>query len=103
MLYALSHHLTAKAAHNHRKKRQRHAAVMVRFEELLSKRIDQKLSMTQLCAELGVPERTLRMCCHEFLGLSPTRYILLQRLNRARAALQRADPSTASVAKVARN
>jgi transcriptional regulator GlxA family with amidase domain len=31
------------------------------------------------------------------------RYLLLQRLNRARAALRRADPSKASVAEVARN
>jgi hypothetical protein len=43
------------------------------------------------------------MCCAEFLGVSPIRYLLLQRLNRARAALRRATPSTASVAEVARN
>jgi transcriptional regulator GlxA family with amidase domain len=43
------------------------------------------------------------MCCTEFLGVSPSRYLLLQRLNRARAALRRANPSTASVAEVARN
>jgi AraC-like DNA-binding protein len=34
---------------------------------------------------------------------SPARYLLLQRLNKARGALRRADPSTASVAEVARN
>ncbi|OAF02974.1 hypothetical protein AYJ54_25610 [Bradyrhizobium centrolobii] len=76
---------------------------MVRFEEALSKRIDQKLNMPTLCAEIGVAERTLRMCCAEFLGVSPTRYLLLQRLNKARAALRRADPSKSSVAEVARN
>jgi transcriptional regulator GlxA family with amidase domain len=43
------------------------------------------------------------MCCVESLGVSPTRYLLLQRLNRARAALRRADPSTTSVAEIARN
>jgi transcriptional regulator GlxA family with amidase domain len=59
--------------------------------------------MPALCAELGVPARTLRMCCAEFLGVSPTRYLLLQRLNKARAALRRADPSKATVAEVARN
>ena len=66
-------------------------------------RLDQKLSVPKLCAEVGVAERTLRMCCAEFLGVSPMRYLLLQRLNRARAALRRADPSKASVAEVARN
>jgi transcriptional regulator GlxA family with amidase domain len=59
--------------------------------------------MPALCAEIGVPERTLRVCCAEFLGVSPTRYVLLQRLNKARSALRRADPSTTSVAEVARN
>ena len=48
-------------------------------------------------------ERTLRMCCAKFLGVSPTRYLLLQRLNKARAALRRADPAKASVAEVARH
>ena len=75
---------------------------MVRFEEVLTKHIDWKLNMQALCAEVGVAERTLRMCCAEVLGVSPTRYVLLRRLNRARAALRRADPSTASVAEVAR-
>jgi AraC-like DNA-binding protein len=85
------------------KTRHHHAAVMVRFEEALTRHIDQKLSMPTLCAELGVAERTLRMCCAEFLDVSPVRYALLKRLNRARAALRCANPSTASVAEVARN
>jgi AraC-like DNA-binding protein len=104
MLHALVHCLAgehetdaiARARHHH-------AAVMARFEEALTKHIDQKLNMPALCAEVGVAERTLRMCCTEFLGVSPTRYLLLQRLNRARAALRRADPSTTSVAEIARN
>ena len=51
----------------------------------------------------GVPERTLRACCTEFLGMSPSRYHLLRRLNLARSALRRADPETTSVAEIARN
>jgi transcriptional regulator GlxA family with amidase domain len=42
------------------------------------------------------------VCCTEFLGMSPTRYLLLRRLNMARSALRRADPATASVAEIAR-
>ena len=103
MLHAIVHCLTANEADDHPRGRHHHAAIMVRFEETLSKRIDQKLNMPTLCAEIGVAERTLRMCCAEFLGVSPTRYLLLQRLNKARAALRRADPSTSSVAEVARS
>jgi transcriptional regulator GlxA family with amidase domain len=79
------------------------ADVMVRFEETLDRYIDRKLSMVALCAELGVPQRTLRMCCAAFLGVSPMRYLLLRRLNRVRWALRRANPSTASVAEIARS
>jgi AraC-like DNA-binding protein len=102
LLHATVHCLAADEA-DEAKTRRHHAAVMVRFEEALTKHIDQKLNVPTLCAELGVAERTLRMCCTEFLGVSPSRYLLLQRLNRARAALRRANPSTASVAEVARN
>jgi AraC-like DNA-binding protein len=104
ILHATVHCLTnADDADDNSKTRQHHAAVMVRFEEVLSKHVDQKLAMPELCAEVGVPERTLRMCCAEFLGVSPMRYMLLQRLNKARSALRRANPSTTSVAEIARN
>jgi len=103
MLHAIIHCLSANRPNDTSRTRHQHAAVMARFEQVLSMRIDQKLTMPALRAELGVPERTLRMCCAEFLGISPTRYILLQRLNRARAALRCADPSTSSVAKIAQN
>jgi AraC-like DNA-binding protein len=103
LLHAIINCLAANETDDNPKTRHRHAAVMVRFEETLSKRIGQKLDMPALCAELGVPARTLRMCCAKFLGVSPARYLLLQRLNKARGALRRADPSTASVAEVARN
>jgi transcriptional regulator GlxA family with amidase domain len=59
--------------------------------------------MPELCAAIGVSERTLRVCCAELLGMSPTRYLLLRRLNMARSALRRADPATARVAEIARS
>src|SRR5260370_41111062 len=75
---------------------------MVRFEDALAAHADPRLSLHALCSAIDVPERTLRVCCNEFLGMSPTRYHLLRRLNTVRSALQRADPATASVAKIAR-
>jgi AraC-like DNA-binding protein len=103
MLHAVIHCLAADEADDIVKARRHHAAVMVRFEEVLSRLLDRKLSMPVLCTEVGVAERTLRMCCAEFLGVCPTRYVTLKRLNKARAALRRADPSMSSVAEVARN
>src|SRR6266851_126698 len=78
------------------------ADVMVRFEDALTTHRGPQLNMPALCAAIDVPERTLRVCCTEFLGMSPTRYLLLRRLNMARSALRRADPATASVAEIAR-
>jgi transcriptional regulator GlxA family with amidase domain len=76
---------------------------MVRFEEALATRSEPHLKLSELCTAIGVPERTLRLCCAEFLGVSPIRYYLLRRLNMARSALRRANPETASVAEIARD
>jgi AraC-like DNA-binding protein len=103
ILHAVVHCLAADDADDIAKTRDHHATVMVRFEEVLTKHIDRKLNMPALCAKVGVAERTLRICCAEVLGVNPKRYLLLRRLNRARAALRRADPSTATVAEVARS
>ena len=83
--------------------RRRHADNMVRFEEALATRRDPHLNLSELCTASGVPERTLRLCCAEVLGVSPIRYFLLRRLNMTRSALRRADPETASVAEIARD
>jgi len=102
MLHAIINCVWLEAA-DHPRARDRHAAVMVRFEEELSKQVEQQLNVPKLCAKIGVAERTLRVCCAESLGVSPARYMALRRLNRARAALRRSDPSKVTVAEVARN
>jgi AraC-like DNA-binding protein len=103
MLHAMVNCVAGKQVDGPRLARKRHAAFMVHFEEELSNHVDQKLDMPTLCARIGVPERTLRVCCAEFLGVSSARYFLLQRLNRVRSALRRADSSKTTVAEVARN
>ena len=103
MLHAVIHCLEADEQDDNQKVRHHHAAIMIRFEDALSERLDDRLKLPALCAEIGVPERTLRLCCAEFLGVSPTRYLLLRRLNKARSALRLADPSTVTVAEIARN
>ena len=103
MLHAIVHCLDADGACDDSKTRHHHAAIMSRFEKAVNERGDRKITLPALCAAVGVPERTLRMCCFEFTGVSPMRYLLLQRLNKARSALRRSSPSTTSVAEVARN
>jgi AraC-like DNA-binding protein len=103
LLHALVNCLTAEDALGNPKTRQHHADIMVRFEDALTTHSGLHLHMPALCAAIDVPERTLRVCCAEFLGMSPSRYLLLRRLNMARSALRRADPATASVAEIARS
>ena len=102
LLHALVNCLTADDANGNLKTRRHHADIMIRFEDALTTHRGPPLNMPALCAAIDVPERTLRVCCAEFLGMSPTRYLLLRRLNMARSALRRADPVTASVAEIAR-
>jgi AraC-like DNA-binding protein len=102
LLHALVNCLTADDANGNLKTNRRHADIMVRFEDALAAHSGPQLNMPALCSAIRVPERTLRVCCTEFLGMSPTRYLLLRRLNMARSALRRANPATASVAEIAR-
>jgi AraC-like DNA-binding protein len=82
--------------------KRRHASIMIRFEEVLAEHLGDPLYMTELCELIGVTERTLRSCCAEFLGMSPTRYVLLRRLNRARVRLRDADPDGANLLELVR-
>ena len=76
--------------------------ILMRFEDVLADRLGGLLRMSELCALTGVNERTLRSCCAEFLGISPSRYVLLRRLKQARTALRDADRATVSVEEIAR-
>jgi transcriptional regulator GlxA family with amidase domain len=74
---------------------------MIRFEELLALHFSRQLSTSEICASIDVSERTLRACCAQFLGMGPSRYLRLRRLNLVRAALRRADPATIRIAEIA--
>jgi AraC-like DNA-binding protein len=79
-----------------------HARIMVRFEEVLAEHLSRPLHIQELCDLIVVSDRTLRLCCTQFLGMSPTRYVLLRRLKEVRSALRDADPGLVNVAEVAR-
>jgi|307.fasta_scaffold58017_2 AraC-like DNA-binding protein len=79
----------------------RHVAVMRRLENFLEANADRTLHLTDLCAAAAASDRTLRILCHEHLGMSPTRYLWLRRMHLARRALRMADLATTTVTEIA--
>ena len=67
-----------------------HAVVMRRFRRIIEENPERALFIPEICKAIRVPERTLRLCCQEHLGMSPKRYLLLRRMHLARRALRRA-------------
>jgi transcriptional regulator GlxA family with amidase domain len=75
----------------------RHSAVIMRFEEFLEANPDRAIYLTELCAAIGVAERTLRAACEEHMGMGPIRFLTLRRMHLVRRALLHARPSDATV------
>ena len=94
-------YLTTARAGTHGYAKRRHAGIMVRFEEVLAEHLSRPLQMPELCALVVVSDRTLRLCCTQFLGMSPTQYVLLLRLEAVRRGLRDANPHNANVAEIA--
>ena len=59
------------------------------------------LSVEQLAAAAGVSERTLRYVFQHYFGLAPVRYLNRRTLHQVRKALKAADPTEATVTKIA--
>ena len=76
-------------------------AVMQRFEQMLEARQDQPLYITDICAGIGVSDRTLRLHCQEYLGMSPHRYLWLRRMKLVRRALTMANAAAKTVTQIA--
>lgn len=79
----------------------RHVAIIARFEELLAANYDRPLHLAEICAAIGVSERTLRVSCVEHLGMGPVRYLWLRRMHLARRALVLTAPGSATVTEIA--
>jgi AraC-like DNA-binding protein len=101
LMHALITCLTTTRARTEGYAERHHATIMVRFEQLLVEHLSRPPTVPKICELVGVSDRTLRSCCTEFLGMSPTRYVLLRRLREVRGALRKADPDTENVAEIA--
>ena len=77
--------------------------VVRRAEELMRAYLRLPLGEIDLCTELGVSGRTLRLAFHERFGLGPMTYYQTLRLNAARAALKASDPELMSVSLIAQD
>jgi AraC-like DNA-binding protein len=78
----------------------RHDAIIARFEDFLEANPDRPLYLPELCAAIGVAERTLRVSCEEHLGMGPVRYLTLRRMHLVRRALLHADASKSTVTQI---
>jgi AraC-like DNA-binding protein len=102
LLYAPTHCLIDEGARRDRGPKRHRVLAMARFEDVLSSHCHRPLPLPELCAAIGVPERTLWNCSAQFLRMSPVTYSRLRRLNLVRTALRQADPASVSVGDVAR-
>jgi AraC-like DNA-binding protein len=78
-----------------------HSLIMRRFRRAVEENPDQPLYIPELCAAIGVSDRSLRVCCQEQLGMSPKRYLLLRRMHLARRALRDSSPGVTTVTEIA--
>jgi AraC-like DNA-binding protein len=80
-----------------------HDTILTRFEEFLEANPDRPLYLAEICAAVGVAERTLRASCEDHLRMGPIRYLTLRRMHLVRRALLHSDPSKATVTRIVTN
>jgi len=81
--------------------RARRVPVMQRLERVLDENRDRPLYLSEICAAIGVTDRTLRLHCQEVLGTSPHRYLWLRRMHQVRRALSLTDAAVTTVTQIA--
>ena len=81
--------------------RRRHETIMRRFYAAVEQHPEEALYIPEICVVIGVPQRTLHVCCREHLGMSAKRYLLLRRMALARKALRQGDPHQITVTDIA--
>jgi AraC-like DNA-binding protein len=75
--------------------------VLDRLEGVILRTPHRPVDVTEACSAIGVAGRTLRACCHAFLGMGPSQYMLRRRMALARVALMEADAEQDSVTCIA--
>jgi AraC family ethanolamine operon transcriptional activator len=96
----LNEHLGRRARGRRPSLRERMTLVR-RFEQLVKNRIDTPVRIPELCAELGISQRTLEHVFKLEMGLTPKQFDHLLRLNAARQRLLRPSAEQETIAQVA--
>lgn len=100
-IHALINCLTIDRAWSKRQVRRDEEDVLARFEDILTDDdVGRRPSTSELSAAVGVTERTLRVCCEELLGLSPSRYLQLRQRHVKRGLERRAGVAMTPVARL---
>jgi AraC-like DNA-binding protein len=77
-----------------------HRGILARFEDLLV--AEPPLLIADICVALALSESLLRACCKGHLGMGPSRYGRLRRLQQVHRALRSGDPTIVRVSEVAK-
>jgi AraC-like DNA-binding protein len=75
--------------------------VMQRLERVLEENRGNPLYVAEVCAGVGVSERTLRLHCLAQLGVNPHRYLWLRRMHQVRRSLSLGDATAKTVTEIA--
>ena len=86
LIYALVSCLTTAEPRGYSPATRRRIKLLLRFEEVLMACPRRSLHVSQVCEVIGVSERMLRICCLQFLGMGPDRYLHLRRLRQISTA-----------------
>jgi AraC-like DNA-binding protein len=79
----------------------RHDKIMQRFHMVLSENDGRPIYMLEMARAVGASVRSLTVCCQEYLGMGPKRYLLLRRMHLAKQALIEANASVSTVTDIA--
>ena len=75
--------------------------IVARFEAFIEAHPNTPLYLDELCAAVGVAERTLRAACEDHMRMGPIRYLTLRRMHLVHRALTRALPGSSTVTQIA--
>lgn len=100
MIDALFECLSAPPTNDETPAARRRREVAARFNDLLQ--AGPLSEMAKIREALGVSQRLLRESCEKHLGMSPSRYSRLRRMQQVRRALQSRNPARSTLSEIAR-